>query len=256
MIVEPNGGINKQFILELLSNGSLTTYFQPIVSSKDGAVYGYEALARIKQSNGSVNIGELFKKAILTNTISSLDIRCRENAISIASSFGINHINAYLFINVYPEALANLDHNIEITDDLAKRFEIPREKIIIEVTEEGIVYNYDSFKAVVMCYKKKGYKIAIDDFGAGYGGLKILSMVEPDFVKIDRYFISNMDKSVTDFNIVSSIVSICHKIGSNVIAEGVEQKKELEMAMDMGITLLQGYYLHKPSPTFVNGKFL
>ncbi|MBI1811658.1 MAG: GGDEF domain-containing protein, partial [Nitrospirae bacterium] len=95
-------------------------------------------------------------------------------------------------------------------------------------------------------------KIAIDDFGAGYGGLKMLSMIEPDFVKIDRYFISNIDKATVKFNLVDSMASACHRLGIKVIAEGIEQEEELKTVMNMGIALLQGYYLHKPSPV-LNG---
>ena len=101
-------------------------------------------------------------------------------------------------------------------------------------------------------YRERGYKIAIDDFGAGYGGLKMLSVIEPDFVKIDRHFISNIDKAIVKFNLVDSIASACHRIGIKIIAEGIEQEEELKVVMNMGIDLLQGYYLCKPSP-IING---
>lgn len=245
-------GIDRQTILELLDNNSLTTHFQPIFSSKDGTVYGYEALTRIKEDKRNINIGELFKKAILTDTISSLDVKCRGNAISLASSLGINHINAYLFINICPEALMDSAHSVGITDELADEWGISRERIILEITEESAVHNCKLFKEAVVYYKKRGYKIAIDDFGAGYGGLKMLSVIEPDFVKIDRHFISNMDKATVKFNLVDSIASACHRIGIKVIAEGIEQEEELKVVMNMGIDLLQGYYLYKPSP-ILNG---
>ena len=77
-------GIDRQAILELLDNDSLTTHFQPVFSAKDGSVYGYEALTRIKEDKNSTNIGDLFKKAIQTNIISSLDVQCRENAIKLS----------------------------------------------------------------------------------------------------------------------------------------------------------------------------
>lgn len=245
-------GIDRQTILELLDSNSLTTHFQPIFSSKDGTVYGYEALTRIKEDKRNINIGELFKKAILTDTISSLDVKCRGNAISLASSLGINHINAYLFINICPEALMDSAHSVGITDELADEWGISRERIILEITEESAVHNCKLFKEAVVYYKKRGYKIAIDDFGAGYGGLKMLSVIEPDFVKIDRHFISNMDKATVKFNLVDSIASACHRIGIKVIAEGIEQEEELKVVMNMGIDLLQGYYLYKPSP-ILNG---
>lgn len=244
--------IERQTILELIDNDLLTTYFQPIFFSKDGTVYGYEALTRIKCDSNSINISELFKKAILTNTISSLDVKCRENAIRLASSLGINHSDAYLFINVCPEALMDLAHSVGITDEFAEDFGISKEKIILEITEESAIHNYNLFKEAVTYYKKRGYKIAIDDFGAGYGGLKMLSVIEPDFVKIDRHFISNIDKAIVKFNLVDSIASACHRIGIKVIAEGIEREEELKIVINMGIDLLQGYYLYKPSP-ILNG---
>lgn len=245
-------GIDRQTILELLDSNLLTTHFQPIFSSKDGTVYGYEALTRIKEDKKNISIGELFKKAILTNTISSLDVKCRGNAISLASSLGINHINAYLFINICPETLMDPAHSVGITDELADEWGISKERIILEITEESAIHNCKLFKKAVVYYKKRGYKIAIDDFGAGYGGLKMLTTIEPDFVKIDHHFISNIDKATVKFNIVDSIASACHRIGIKVIAEGIEQKEELKVVMDMGIDLLQGYYLCRPSP-ILNG---
>ena len=244
--------IGRDAILELLDGNLLTTHFQPIFSAKDGSVYGYEALTRIKGDNNKINIGELLKKAMLTDTISSLDVKCRGNAIRLSSSLGINQTDAYLFINICPEALMDPAHRVGITDELAEEWGISKEKIILEITEDSAIHNYNLFKKAVAYYKKRGYKIAIDDFGAGYGGLKMLAMIEPDFVKIDRYFISNIDKATVKFNLVDSMASACHRLGIKVIAEGIEQEDELQIVINMGIELLQGYYLHKPSP-ILNG---
>jgi len=241
-------GIDRHTILELLDSNSLTTYFQPIFSSKKETVYGYEALTRIKEDKRNINIGDLFKGAILTNTISSLDVKCRENAISLASLLGINYNNAYLFINICPEALMDPAHRVGITDELADKWSISKERIVLEITEETAIHNCKLFKDTIVYYKKRGYKIAIDDFGAGYGGLKMLSIIEPDFVKIDRHFISNIHKATVKFNLVNSIASACHRLGIKVIAEGIEQGEELKVVMNMGIELLQGYYLCKPLP--------
>lgn len=205
--------IDRQTILELLDSNSLTTHFQPIFSAKDGAVYGYEALTRIRENKSNINICELFKKAILTNTISALDVKCRENAISLASSLGINHTNAYLFINICPETLMDPAYRVGITDELADEWGISKERIVLEITEESAVHNCKLFEEAVSYYRNRGFKIAIDDFGAGYGELKMLSVIEPDFVKIDRHFISNIDKSNIKFNLVDSIASACYRIG-------------------------------------------
>jgi diguanylate cyclase (GGDEF)-like protein len=139
-------------------------------------------------------------------------------------------------------------HRVGITDELADKWSISKERIVLEITEETAIRNCKLFKDTIVYYKKRGYKIAIDDFGAGYGGLKMLSIIEPDFIKIDRHFISNIDKAAVKFNLVDSIASACHRLGIKVIAEGIEQGEELKVVMNMGIELLQGYYLCKPLP--------
>ncbi len=240
-------GIDSQVILELLDNDDLTVYFQPIFSSKDGSVYGYEALTRIKRVE-NIDIGKLFEKAILTDTIALLDVRCMENAMKIAFSIGISHTNSYLFINICPETLLNPAHNGEITDKFAEDYGIPKEKIVFEITEDSVIHNFDLFKDTIEHYRKRDYKVALDDFGIGYGGLKLLTVLEPDFVKIDRHFISYIDRAIVKFNLVDSIATLCNRLGIKVIAEGIEREEELKTVMNLGIDYLQGYYLCKPSP--------
>lgn len=118
----------------------------------------------------------------------------------------------------------------------------------IEITEESAVKDYSLFNKAIERYRDKGYKIAIDYFGSGYGGLKMLSMIKPDFVKIDRYFISNIDRALVKFNLVDCITTACHRIGIDVIAEGIQREEELKTVLNMGIEFLQGYYLGKPAP--------
>jgi EAL domain-containing protein (putative c-di-GMP-specific phosphodiesterase class I) len=165
-----------------------------------------------------------------------------------AASQGINQSGLYLFVNVCPETLMDPAHRFGITDELAERYCIPKEKIILELTEETAIKDYLLFRKAVAYYRKRGYKIAIDDFGSGYGGLKMLSIIEPDFVKIDRYFISNIDRAATKFNLVDSITTTCHRMGIKVIAEGIETEEQLKAVSDVGVELLQGYYLSRPSP--------
>jgi len=243
----------RQTILDLLDRNAFTVHFQPIFSSFEGKVFGYEALTRIKGEHPFADISELFRKAVLTNTISTLDIHCRENAINQASTLGLNTKEAYLFINVCPDTMMDAAYRASITDELLEKWDIPKDRIILEITEESAIHNYNLFKESIEYYRGMGYKIAIDDFGAGHGGLKMLSIIEPDFVKIDRHFVSNIDKAIVKFNLVDSIATACHRMGIKVIAEGIEQQEELESILNMGIELLQGYLLHKPSP-MLNGE--
>lgn len=138
--MEPVAGLKKEYykagsvierhtILELLDSGFLIVHFQPIFSSRGGAVYGYEALTRIKEDKGTVSIGDLFKTAVMTNTVSSLDVQCRKNAVRLASSLGINRNDAYLFLNICAETLMDPAHREGITDELIEEAGLSKDRI-------------------------------------------------------------------------------------------------------------------------------
>lgn len=218
----------------------LTIHFQPIFSSQDGNIFGYEALTR--HTHKSINVKEFFLKAKKDGTIHLLDMICRKNAIKKASEQGID---SYLFINICPETLCYKEHIIGLTDTFAEECGFPKEKIVLEITEQSAIENYELFLKAVNYYRIRGYKIAIDDFGAGFGGPKLLSMIEPDIVKIDRFFINNMgdyfSKAFIEF-----ISSVCKRFNIVVVAEGIENSQQLKEVINLGVDLLQGFYLGKP----------
>ncbi|MBF0566773.1 MAG: EAL and GGDEF domain-containing protein [Nitrospirae bacterium] len=239
--------IDRNVIFEIVENDWLTSYFQPIYSSKDGQVYGYEALARV-HAPLKIDPATLFRHAKLNGITPLVDVQCRENAIKKASLLGIAGTDAMLFINICPETIMDTPKRCEMMDAFVEQWEIPRERIVLEITEESVIDNYSLFNQTIDFFKDRGYKIAIDDFGTGYGGLKMLSLIEPCFVKIDRHFISKMDKDLVKYNLVDAIATACHRLGIKVIAEGVERQEELEQVMNMGIGFLQGFLFQKPSP--------
>jgi diguanylate cyclase (GGDEF)-like protein len=246
--------LEKDKIIDLIDNDLLTVHFQPIYSVNDGTVYAHEALTRIKEGarikDGTLfnSIGDLFKRAILVNFISHLDVICRANALKYAALQGLAETDSYICVNICPETLMDPTHLVGITDELAGEYGIPKEKIILEITEESAIKNLELFKKTVARYRDRGYKIAIDDFGAGYGGLKMLSLIEPELVKIDCHFISNIDKATVKYNLVDAIATACHRMGIKVVAEGIEREEELNIIINIGIELLQGYYLCRPAP--------
>lgn len=237
----------RQTILGMCENDALTVHFQPIYSARNGSVFGVEALTRTVVHNPFERIDELFRHAILTDTICTLDYHCRENALREAARLGVRELDTYLFINVCPEVLTAPEHYPGLTDLFSDKWSIPKDRIVLEITEESSITNYKLFKDAVTYYKNRGYRIAIDDFGAGHGGLKMLSMIEPDFVKIDRHFISSIDKANIKYNLVDAVTTACHRIGIQMIAEGIERDEELRIVRDLGIDYLQGYLLAKPA---------
>lgn len=219
----------------------LTVYFQPIFSAKDSKLFGYEALTR--HISQDINIKELFNKAKKDGSIFLLDMICRLNALSNAY---LQQIKTYLFINICPETLLCPQHSFGLTERFAEEFNIPKEKIVLEITEETAVENYDVFLKSIFYYKDQGFKIAIDDFGVGFGGPKMLSLIKPDIVKIDRYFISNVESCNICKTFIEFTVSLSHDEGIMVVAEGIENQSQLNEVLSAGVDLLQGFYLGKP----------
>lgn len=239
-------------IERLLENNELAVHFQPIFNGQ-GRVYGYEALARVA-GHEQINIFQLFETAREIGLLPRLDALCRENAIRQASRLGFGAGDCYLFVNVCPETLMDPAHQVGTTDEIVEAWGLTKDRIIFEITEETAVKDYALFSRAIAYYRDQGYKIAIDDFGVGYGGLKMLATIEPDFVKIDRHFVSNIDRAIVRLNLVDSIATACHRMGITVIAEGVESQADLGVVLDMNIELLQGYHLGRPAPELGNTK--
>ncbi|MFH1020827.1 MAG: bifunctional diguanylate cyclase/phosphodiesterase [Pseudomonadota bacterium] len=241
-------GLSRGQLLDLIDNNGLTSWYQPVFSRRTGEVYGYEALARLREARTPpFDIGQLFQRAQAEGIISTLDMVCRENAFCRAAELGFAERNAYLYMNICPATLMH-HHRGGETDRLAEESGIAKERIILEITEQEAIRDYDLFQRSVEYYRRRGYKIAIDDFGVGYGGLKMLSLIEPDYVKVDRHFITNIDRDSFKHNLVDAIATVCHKLGITIIAEGVERQEELETIARFDIDLLQGFLLERPGP--------
>jgi len=240
--------LSREDFESLIDTRSIEAHFQPIFSAKDGTVYGFEALARPSFRGTRLDVGQVFRRATELDLLAHLDLLCFTTALRRALSLAVDGTRALLFVNVCPESLVAPLGGVGGLDFVLEESGFPRERIVLEITEEYAIRDYTLFSSVMSEYRRRGYKIAIDDFGAGYGGLKMLSMIEPDFVKIDRHFISHMDKALVRYNLVDLIATACHRMGINVVAEGVEREEEMRLLSGMGIDFLQGYYLAKPGP--------
>ncbi len=219
----------------------LTVHFQPIYSARHRKVFGYEALARHK--NKTINVKNLFSKAKEWGFLFELDMLCRRNAIQQASR---QNLQGYLFINICPESLLMPKHEIGFTDKFAEEFKFPKDKIILEITEQTAIADYELFLESLSYYKSRGYKIAIDDFGAGFGGPKLFSMFKPWIIKIDRYFIQTLEDNFISQSFMDYTISLCQQLKIMVAVEGIETQSQLKEAIRLGADLLQGYYLGKP----------
>lgn len=243
---------NQAILHDLIENNRLTSFFQPIVSLAQGTIYAYEALCRTLGSNPFDTIDNLFRQALLCDQTLQLDMCCRKNSFACAAREHIGQSGALLFLNICPTSLLHPDHNPGLTEKLANSYGIAKDTIVLEITEQEAVANYHLFQKAISHYRSRGFRIAIDDFGAGYGGLKMLSMLEPDYVKIDRHFFQHKGKDNLNYNLIDAIATACHRIGIDVIAEGIECENDLQICLDIGIQLLQGYHFARPSSELVS----
>ena len=217
-----------------------TMAFQPILDFENKRVFAQEALCRGLNREpafeviAQVNDGNRYK----------FDQMCRVKAVRLAAQL---HVNSFLSINFLPNAVYRPENCIRTTIKAAHENNFPLDKIIFEITEVEKVSDNSHLKNIVVEYQRQGFKTAIDDFGAGYSGLNLLSVFQPDFIKLDMELIRNVDTSSVKQIIVKGIIHVARDLGIEIIAEGIETEGELAALHSFGINLMQGYYFAKPS---------
>jgi EAL domain-containing protein (putative c-di-GMP-specific phosphodiesterase class I) len=151
-----------------------------------------------------------------------------------------------LCVNVNPNAAIGVNSHLRLTCDEAIGIGFPLNRLIIELVEDDEICDFDGLKRVVDDYRSCGVKIAMDDFGAGYSGLKLMSKLQPDIIKLDMGLISRLHEDRTSQVIVKAIVQACFELEITTIAEGVETYDTAMRLRDMGVVLQQGYYFARP----------
>lgn len=231
---------------EIIESKLINTYFQPIISADGQSIYAYEALSRGPSASILFNPINLFEQAKKQQKLFALESVCRTNAIE---QFTQQQLPGKLFLNIAPETLLQPDHHRGLTLELVNNFGISPEQVVIEITEHSPTHDYELMRRAVKHYQGEGFSIALDDLGAGYSSLRLWSEVQPEFVKIDRHFITGIETNKVKREFVRSIVAIARSVKSQVIAEGIETAQEFETLCEIGMDYLQGYYFAKPSPT-------
>ncbi|MFP2769983.1 EAL domain-containing protein [Oceanisphaera sp. KMM 10153] len=230
-------------LASLIAQRRLQPVFQPIVDTHRGHLLGHEALIRGPAGHRLEFPAALFDEARQTGLLSELDLACREAAMQAYCRL---QMQGLLFINVNPNVLLDKQHPRGCTRRMAQTLGIPASRIVIELSEQYPILNPDDLQQAVQRYREAGFQIAIDDLGSGYAGLKLWYEVQPDFVKIDRYFIDGIDQDPVKQAFVRSIIHLARDMRCGIIAEGIETGGELSRLQGMGIHHCQGYYLGRP----------
>jgi EAL domain-containing protein (putative c-di-GMP-specific phosphodiesterase class I) len=229
-------------------------HYQPIVALKDGRLAGFEALMRWRRKDGSlVPPVEFIPLAEETGLIVELGRWAMERAIKDQIRFAqcIDGLYpgqppSFMSVNVSGMQLSDLSE-IDLLADIIKGSGVDPSVIKLEMTETLLVENPDRAAEALAKIKELGVSIAIDDFGTGYSSLSYLHRFPLDTLKIDRAFVSSMTESENSRRIVNSITQLAGALQMDVVAEGIEEKAQMDALRDLGCAAGQGYYFAKPA---------
>ncbi|MHC1695257.1 MAG: EAL domain-containing protein [Eubacteriales bacterium] len=221
--------------------------FQPVINLNDGSVFGFEALARFTHDElGLVMPNEFITIAEEFNLIVPLGITIMRRSFNFLKSLecqGYNEVS--LLINISPLQLLRDDFIPYLTYSI-EYAAVDVQKIVIEITENVFINDFQKINTKLQEIRNLGIKVAIDDFGTGYSSLSREGELNIDCLKIDKFFIDKLNDQNTDNAITGDIISMAHRLGHYVIAEGVEHEKQMLYLIDKNCDYSQGYLYSRP----------
>jgi EAL domain-containing protein (putative c-di-GMP-specific phosphodiesterase class I) len=240
--------ISGRWLVELLTDRRITTHFQPIVHAADPErVFAYECLLRgIDDAGKTIPPGKLYQSARSANLLYHLDRSSRLQHIAAIARHGmpINH-----FINFNPTSIYDPEFCLRSTVAAIKGTGLPPESFVFEVVESDHVSDLQRLPYILDYYRRAGFRVALDDLGAGFSSLNLLSALRPDFVKLDMELLRGIDENPYKGQLVSKIIETAHDLGIEVVAEGIETVGEWNWAAAHGANYIQGYLFGRPHPT-------
>ncbi|RED52165.1 GGDEF domain-containing protein [Aestuariispira insulae] len=219
--------------------------FQPIVNAHTGTIYGYEALLRGHRDMGLETIQDVFDTAFSLGVLHQADLYLRELALSMFSKLH-KAATKRLFYNLDGRCFESPDYHPEGTRGILKKYKIPASAFCLELSERHDNHNAVHVTELLDRYRQQSVRIAIDDYGMGFSQLHMLYEHQPDYLKIDRFFIDGVATDNKKALMISTIVKMAHMLGITVIAEGVENEADFLTCKNMGCDLVQGYLVERP----------
>ena len=220
-----------------------TFAYQPIVDLASRSVYAHEALVRGGDGASAGSVLERIDDA----TRYHFDQACRVRAIDLACDLGlIARGGEKLSINFLPHAVYRPEVCIQTTLQAARRRGLDVGSVIFEVTEGDRIEDGPWFAEILREYKRQGFLTAIDDFGAGYAGLRLLADFQPDLIKLDMDLVRHVDQQRPRQAIARAVIRMAEQMGIRLVVEGVESAGERDFFLHEGVSLFQGYLFSRP----------
>ena len=228
--------------------GHLRAVYQPIFSLRTGVVIGFEGLVRLSPDSGFPDPSSLFIAAEATRRTIELDVICARAVLAGAAKLGPD---AYIAINLSPRTLESDAFSPLEVVALARKHGIPPTQLVVELTEREAIEDLSRLQAAVATLRRHGARIAIDDVGAGNAGLRLLSEVDFDIMKVDLSLVRAGAHHEPSEAVLRALGTVARQRGQTIVAEGIESPDLLEAVLELRFDAGQGYLLGRPGATLV-----
>lgn len=226
-----------------LAGAHLSTMFQPIVSLTDGAVIGYEALARPEGFAAMDSVQAVFESARASGQIRNLDWMCRRRAVEDARQLPGD---ATLFVNISAAALLDNAHGVDQLLLLLRAAARPPDTLVLEITEHERIRDYEELATILATYRAEGIRFALDDVGDSHATLELLASSASEFLKLGRG-VTTTSSRIGSRAAIDATIAFARVSGAVVIAEGIESDSVADLMRAAGIGLGQGFGLGRPA---------
>lgn len=241
---------NKRRIIENLNNNNFLLYYQPIVNARNSQVVGFEALSRLKYNDKILSPYYFIKEVEDNNMMLELSLWNLKKVIldyEIIKDYDVvKNNNFYISLNVSFKEMENqkfLNSAIKIANDYNMR----SKTICLEIVEKFAVKDIEKIQSAIKILKRHGFLIAIDDFGVEYSNLDLLNKIDSNIVKLDKYFIDNINSTI-NMKIIDFISEVCKISDRTIVFEGVEEAYQVDIINSFSYEkmYIQGYFFSKP----------
>ncbi len=235
-----------RWLVDVLAANALVAHFQPIISSQDPAdIYGYEVLTRGVAGDGQlIPLLRLYEAAVTENLLYHLDRSARIGAIKAAAQHGIA---SSVFVNFMPSSIYTPEFCLRSTIGAMRRTNLTPGQIVFEVVETERVDDIAHLEGILASYREQGFRVALDDLGVGFASMQLLYSLRPDFVKLDRSLVQDVDTDLYKATIASRLLDTALSLGVDSVAEGVETEAEWRWLAANGATYQQGFLFAHPA---------
>jgi len=235
-------------VVEIATSKALTPVYQPIFSLRSGRVIGHEALVRPVAGSGFSDAESLFVAAEVTGRTIELDNACLE---VIAAGAGAIPGDRYLAVNLSPRTLETEEFSATRLATIFGEHGIMPTRLVLELTEREAVEDVERLRHHLEACRQLGFRIAADDVGAGNAGLRLLSEITFDLVKVDLSLVQGGALRESSMAVLRALRELAEQSAASIVAEGVETAHQLEVVRDLGLAAGQGYLLGRPTRELV-----